>query len=34
MSLGSDGAHARANINFARAGAKWMVAAYVNLEAL
>ena len=34
LSLEGDGAHARVHVNFAAAGAKWLVVAYANLEAL
>ena len=34
LSLEGDGAHARVHVNFAAAGAKWLVVAYANLEAI
>ena len=34
LSLDGDGAHARIHVNFAGAGAKWLVLAYANLEAV
>ncbi len=34
LNLEGDGAHTRVHVNFAGAGAKWLVAAYANLEAL
>ena len=34
LSLDGDGAHARVHVNFAEAGAKWLVLAYANLEAV
>ena len=34
LSLEGDGAHARVHVNFAAAGAKWLVLAYANLEAI
>ena len=34
LSLEGDGAHARVHVNFAGAGAKWLVLAYANLEAI
>ena len=34
LSLEGDGAHARVHVNFAEAGAKWLVVAYANLEAI
>ena len=34
LSLEGDGAHARVHVNFAGAGAKWLVVAYANLEAI
>ena len=34
LSLEGDGAHARVHVNFAGAGAKWLVLAYANLEAV
>ena len=34
LSLEGDGAHSRVHVNFAAAGAKWLVVAYANLEAL
>ncbi len=34
LGLEGDGAHARVHVNFADAGAKWLVVAYANLEAI
>ena len=34
LNLEGDGAHARVHVNFAGAGAKWLVVAYANLEAI
>ena len=34
LGLEGDGAHARVHVNFAGAGAKWLVVAYANLEAI
>ena len=34
LSLEGDGSHARVHVNFAEAGAKWLVVAYANLEAI
>ena len=34
LSLEGDGAHARVHVNFAGTGAKWLVLAYANLEAV
>ena len=34
LNLEGDGAHARVHVNFAGAGAKWLVVAYANLESI
>ena len=34
LSLEGEGSHARVHVNFAEAGAKWLVVAYANLEAI
>ena len=34
LGLEGDGAHARVHVNFERAGAKWLVLAYANLDAI
>jgi DNA helicase-2/ATP-dependent DNA helicase PcrA len=34
LALEGDGKHARAQVNFAEAGAKWLILAYARLEPL